>query len=145
MLELDNKKIFDQYNIKNTKQRNIVFNILKSTDSSLTAEEIFIKTQDQEICNMNLSTVYRILNTFVSNNIVCKTTIGDNEKNVFGLNLGEHGHFLICLSCRKMIKIAHCPIEEYEQELQNKTKFKITGHRLEVYGYCPLCSSKNEV
>jgi Fur family ferric uptake transcriptional regulator len=41
-----------------------------------------------------------------------------------------------------MITIGHCPIEDYENSLQKTTDFDITGHKLEVYGYCPQCKNK---
>ncbi len=141
MREIDNKEIFSKYGIINTKQRNIVFDILRKADSPLTAEEIFIKVQNSNV-SMNFSTVYRVLNTFVSKNIVLKNSIGEDEKSVFELNMKEHNHYLICISCKKMIKIGHCPLKEYEDQLQQNTKFNITGHKLEVYGYCPECTSK---
>lgn len=143
MRETDNRETFNEYGIRNTKQRNIVFNILKNADTPLTAEEIFIKTQGTND-SMNFSTIYRILNTFVSKNMALKRNIGEDEKSVFELNLEEHSHYLICISCKKMIKIEHCPLEEYEGRLQNDTKFHIMGHKLEVYGHCPACICKKE-
>lgn len=143
MKETDNKEIFNKYRIRNTKQRNIVFNILRNADSPLTAEEVFIETQGAND-SMNFSTIYRILNIFVSKDMVLKTNIGEDDKNMFELKLEEHGHYLICISCKKMIKIGHCPLEEYENQLQKNTKFHITGHKLEVYGYCPTCTNKRE-
>lgn len=143
MRETDNKEIFNNYKIRNTKQRNIILNILKNTGSPLTAEDIFIKTQSANDY-MNFSTVYRILNTFVSKNMILKTSISGDEKNMFELNLEEHSHYLICTLCKNMIKIGQCPLEEYESQLQKSTKFHITGHKLEVYGYCPTCISKKE-
>jgi len=135
---IDNKEIFSKHGIKNTKQRNVILDILKNTDSPITAEEIFIRSQDSNV-NMNFSTVYRILNTFVLKDIAIKTSIGEDDKNLYELNMEEHSHYLICLSCKKMIKIGHCPLEEYESQIQRNTKFRIIGHKLEIHGYCPEC------
>ncbi|CAK7003061.1 hypothetical protein CIW83_13465 [Tissierella sp. P1] len=138
MRRIDNKEIFSKHGIKNTKQRNVILDILKKTDSPITAEEIFIRSQDSNV-NMNFSTVYRILNTFVLKDIAIKTSIGEDDKNLYELNMEEHSHYLICLSCKKMIKIGHCPLEEYESQIQRNTKFHIIGHKLEIHGYCPEC------
>jgi len=143
MIKIDNKEIFSKYRIKNTKQRNVVLDILKSSDAPMTAEEIFIETQGSNI-SMNFSTVYRILNTFVSKDIVIKSSIGEEDKNMYELNKEEHSHYLICNSFKRMIKIGHCPLEEYENQIQKNTKFHITGHKLEIYGYCPECAENKD-
>ena len=141
MKETGNREIFNRYGIKNTRQRNIIFNILKKANSPLTAEQIFLECKKIDD-SMSFSTVYRILNTFILKDMVVKTSITEDNKSMFELNHEEHKHYLVCVSCSKMITIGHCPIEDYENSLQKTTDFDITGHKLEVYGYCPQCKNK---
>jgi Fur family ferric uptake transcriptional regulator len=68
--------------------------------------------------------------------------LGDNRA-LFELNRMVHKHYLVCLECKKMKAIECCPIEDYEKSLAKQTDYLISGHRLDIYGYCPKCREKH--
>ena len=140
MRNLSNIEIFKKYEIKNTKNRNIILDILREGEL-LTAEEIYIKAKEIDE-TINLSTIYRTLNTFELKGIVIKSSIVQDDKTRFKLNYTDHMHYLICLSCHKEIELEHCPISGYDLFLEEKTDFHIISHKLELYGYCPKCKKK---
>jgi Fur family transcriptional regulator, ferric uptake regulator len=140
--ESDNKEFFTSQGIKNTKQRNLIFDVLKGSDLPLTAEQIFLELKDID-ASINLSTVYRILDVYVSKGIALKIGISDGNKTMFELNRMEHKHHLVCVGCKKMISVDGCPFEEYEKVLQSKMGFDVTGHKLEIFGYCKECKLEN--
>lgn len=137
----NNKELFKKHGIKNTKQRNIILEILKEAKKPLTAEEIFLQSKEIDE-NISLSTVYRVLNTFISKDIVNKMAIVEENISVFELNKIDHEHYLLCIGCNKVVEIKHCPIRTYENSLEEATDFDIVGHKLELYGYCPECKEK---
>ncbi|PKM58148.1 MAG: transcriptional repressor [Firmicutes bacterium HGW-Firmicutes-3] len=138
---LDNKILFAEKGIKNTKQRNMTYNILIQENLPVTAELIFLKIKalDEKI---SLSTVYRILEVFISKGLVIKRNLSEDNMAVFEINNMEHKHHLICYCCKKMQVIKGCPLGAYEKILQKETDYDISGHRLEIYGYCPDCKEK---
>ncbi len=136
-----NNKKFSSNGIKNTKQRNLVFDVLKGEDRALTADEIYIKLTEQEN-SISLSTIYRILDVFVSKGLILKTNTFNGKKSVYEINRMKHKHYLICTNCNKNIEINHCPLEGLEKSLAKETKYKIVGHKLDIYGYCPECQEK---
>lgn len=138
----DNGEIFKEYGIKNTKQRNILLDILKEGKDPLTAEEIFLKARKVDK-HINLSTIYRILNIFVLKNIAIKLNLEQENKSMFQLNIMDHDHYIICVSCHKKVSIDHCPIIGYEYFMKERTDFDIIGHKLEIYGYCPKCKNRD--
>lgn len=142
MINLSNTEIFKKYEIKNTKNRNIILDILRE-GKLLTAEEIFLKARDLDRA-INLSTIYRNLNTFETKGIVIKSNIAQEDKTRFKLNHMDHRHYLLCLSCHKKIGLENCPISGYDLFLEERTDFDIVGHKLEVYGYCPRCRGNRE-
>lgn len=137
---INNKMIFKKYKIKNTEQRNIILDILKEKEP-LTAEEIFMKAREKDK-NINLSTIYRTINIFVSKGIAIKLNIERENKSMFQLNTMDHQHYIRCISCNKKISIDDCPIKGYKYFLEESTDFHIIGHNLEIYGYCPKCKDK---
>jgi Fur family ferric uptake transcriptional regulator len=138
----DNGELFKKCGIKNTKQRNILLDILREEKGPLTAEEIFSKARkvDQHI---NLSTIYRTLNIFVSKNIAVKLNVEQENKSMFQLKILDHDHYIICVSCHKKVSIDHCPIIGYEHFIKERTDFDIIGHKLEIFGYCPKCKNRS--
>lgn len=133
------KEIFRKNNIKITKQREWVFHMLMHASVPLTAEEIFVKQMEEE-GKISLSTIYRILDVFVSKGLVQKSNISDNKAVYEVIGIG-HKHHLICSSCGKIIALDHCPIEEYEKTLVESTGFEITSHKLAFFGCCPACKN----
>ena len=96
-------------------------------------------TAKQADDTISLSTIYRILELFNKKNIVRRTTLLEDDKAVFELNHIEHRHHLICLGCKKIIDIEHCPLDSFEKDLEASTDFSIVDHKLELYGYCKEC------
>jgi Fur family ferric uptake transcriptional regulator len=130
--------IIRQYNLKLTKPRMLVLNLLLSRQEVLTADEIYeflVRTGS----SLNFSTVYRTLETFTEKKITEKVKMPDSRKAGFLLFTMSHTHNLICLGCHKVIPIHGCPLKAFNEELAAETRFEIVGHDLTVYGYCEKC------
>ena len=128
--------------LKITKQRIAILDILEKNVNPITAEDIYAKLMEDDI-SINLSTVYRILEIFAGKDLVIKLNIAGNNKSLFERNLMDHKHYLVCTECKKILAINYCPLGSYEQTLEQETKFKISGHKLDVYGLCPQCQKKS--
>ena len=126
--------------IKKTRQRKCVLSVLQRSSSPLSAMEICKQTENED-CPVWLSSVYRILELFVKENVVVKTMISDSEMALYELNKNQHKHYAICLNCHKVIEMDNCPLEEFVPELAD-SDFHVLGHRLEMYGYCKDCDQK---
>jgi Fur family ferric uptake transcriptional regulator len=127
--------------LKKTRGRENVMKTLEAAKCPVTAEKIFweLKKQRKEI---SLSTVYRILGTLVKKEIAKRTGSDENGRAMFELNRHIHRHYLVCLGCHKMIPVEHCPLGELEKRLEQETGFSVTGHSLEIYGYCADCQKQ---
>ncbi len=130
-------------NIKWTKQRKAVYRILHETTEPLTATQIFAALQKEEIENLALSTVYRILTTFEEQKLVNRSAFMGEETSRYELNRGEHTHYAVCLDCHKRVPLEHCPFGHLNLERETEG-FTITAHKLELYGYCTKCQKKHE-
>lgn len=137
----DNKAVFAKYGLKNTKHRNLIYNILKDSDCPLTMEDIFLELKDVDT-SISFSTVYRVLEAFAAKRIAEKSNSSTDGKSAFELNPTAHKHRLICIGCKKMVAIEGCPLGEFSKSLEKNTQFDITAHRLELFGYCPDCRDK---
>ena len=133
-----NLNIFKDNQIKNTKQRSVILDILKNSEESLTAEEMFLLAKDIDE-TISLSTIYRTLTLFVEKNLLIKMSSIEENLAKYSLNKADHAHYLICLGCKEKIEINYCPLSVYEEKLEVTYKFEITGHKLEIFGYCQKC------
>lgn len=122
--------IFEKYNLKRTEQRKTLLDILENSGIPLSAEDIFKKTN-----NISLATIYRALDTFSKSGILNKISVGADEKKYYELSSNNHRHYAVCINCKRMEYIDFCPVEKLSLK-----DFQITGHRLELYGYCKNCS-----
>ena len=132
------KELLNREGIKSTRHRNAILKLLEESESPLTAEQLFIALRDKTT-SIDLSTVYRTLDTFASKSLVIKSNRVDDGKALFELNHNEHKHHLLCVGCHKLISIEDCPMEELQHVLKKKIDFDVTGHKLEIYGYCHDC------
>ena len=127
--------------LKNTKRRAAILEILERQPQPVTAGQIFMELSRLKVPT-SLSTVYRELDSLVANSLVVKAKINESEKAFYEYNRMVHKHYLICLGCKKMIAIDACPLKPFEEKLEKQTHFRITDHRLNLYGYCPECQAK---
>lgn len=130
-------EILKREGMKSTRHRNAILLLLEQSEDPRTAEELYISLREKT-ASINLSTVYRTLDTFVSKNLVTKSTMDDGKAR-YELNQHEHKHHLFCVGCHKVISIEDCPMGELQEILKKKIDFDVTGHKLEIYGYCHNC------
>ena len=136
------KDILKNDGLKNTKHRNSILNIIEKSPQPITAEQIYIELINKDI-SINLSSVYRILNTLAEKTLIVKTNMTGDNKAMFEINKFEHTHHLLCVVCKKIILVDECPFEEYEKKLKEKMGFNILGHKLEIFGVCKNCNNCN--
>ena len=121
-----------------TKQRKMILDLLGKTEQPKSAEMILLELPNH---TMNLSTVYRTLDTFFIQGLVSKS----NMKNTayYYINKKDHHHYMICLGCQKMYEI-DCHLDHIADQVAKEHHFKITHHDMTVYGYCSQCQLNQE-
>ena len=132
--------------IKKTKQREEIFRILTSALEPMSAVDIYnrlLKTMPD--AGFAISTVYRSLAVFEEKGYVVKTSLTGSDMSYFEWCQGQHRHYAVCLKCHKLIPLRNCPFEHMKIDTEEDLKidaaenFTVTGHKLELYGYCKGC------
>ncbi|MGE5481445.1 MAG: Fur family transcriptional regulator [Bacteroidota bacterium] len=123
--------------IRNTRQRRLILEVLRSTDSHPTADWIYQQVRDK-LPNISLGTIYRNLKTLAENGEVLELNFGSTFSRFDG-KAEPHYHFF-CEKCGRLFDVFEVPvIHELTQEAQQATGWKVLGHRLEFYGICGDC------
>lgn len=131
---------FKESGLKNTKQRKAILDILSSDQQPLAAEAVYLALKQKQI-DVNLSTVYRSLETMSAKGVVRKVSVAGDNRMLYELNEHTHQHYLVCVNCKKIQPVGHCPLDAYEKTVAKDTKYAIMGHRLDIYGLCPECQA----
>lgn len=125
--------------LKWTKQRKSVYGVLWETAEPLSAIQIYNRVEKQNDGEeYAVSTIYRILAAFEERGLVEKSTWMGDGTVLYELNRGGHTHYAVCLECHRRIPLQNCPFAHIHME-KDTDGFTVTGHKLELYGYCKDC------
>ena len=127
-----------QNNLKITKQRRTVLKAFLECKNHISVEELYnivLKTEPK----VGLATVYRTLALLTKSGLALEMDFGDGQKRYESThNIVHHDH-MICTECGKIIEFNHPLIEKYQEEVAKENRFKITSHKLDLFGYCQDC------
>jgi Fur family ferric uptake transcriptional regulator len=143
-MEITKKKFrtfIEQKNLRYTHQRDLLIEELYLNQGHLTPDEFYeiIKTKYPEI---GKATVYRTLKLLEEAKIISKIDFGDGKIR-YELCAGkEHHDHLICQNCGRSIEVIDPKIESLQDKLAKEHGYKLTGHRLYLYGICKNCQNK---
>jgi len=120
---------------RNTKQKEVIEQILSSMNSFFTAEDIYklVKKKDNQI---GIATIYRFLNGLKNENKLYSYVC--DRKTLFSKEKKSHCHF----TCEKTGKIIHFDIDniDFLKKVKEKIPGSISSFQLEVRGVCDSCS-----
>ncbi len=129
--------------IKKTRQRIDIFKVLYSASQPLSAAEIFGALNSGAGDKYAFSTVYRNLLAFEKAGVVMKSVLSTEDNALYELKRDTHKHYAVCLSCHVKIPIKACPLHDLTHDIEDTLPdFQVTGHQLEIYGYCDKCRAK---
>lgn len=127
--------------LKNTKTRELIKALLDSSNSPLSAYDIFDALKSQGV---TLSSIYRTLDTFYKNSIISKEITTDGVS-LYSIPKEEHSHFLECKNCHKVIELNYCPYHKVNAQIKAKHHFVVDEHNVVIYGLCPDCYTNNSI
>ena len=130
------EEILKKNNLKVTRGRKAILEVLTEADKSLGVESILKECKEKGV-SINLSTVYRALEMFEDKGIVDKFTVNDGISS-YKLKGKEHKHMLQCSICHKQVEVP-CPMKQVEEIVESETGFVLTEHNLIMKGVCEQC------
>ncbi len=128
--------------IRITPQRLAVLEFLVLSEAHPTADEIY-KALGDRFPNMSHATVYNNLHLFVRLGFVKELTYGDDSSR-FDFTSTEHYH-AICEVCGDVSDLYYPVLDDVDEVADSLIGFKVTKHRMEVYGVCSNCQDNAEV
>ena len=125
-------------NLKITKQRRTVLKIFLESKDHVSVEELYntvLKTEPK----IGLATVYRTLALLTKSGLALEMDFGDGQKRYESSYRSVHHDHMVCTECGKILEFNHPLIEKYQEEMAKQKNFKITSHKLDLFGLCKDC------
>ncbi|MBM4287135.1 MAG: transcriptional repressor [Deltaproteobacteria bacterium] len=106
-------------------------------------EELILRLR-QKGKRASRASVYRTLALLVESGLVQEVFYEDGHMHYEHIYGHEHHCHLRCLKCRKIVEFRNGAVEEAEKRIGGEHNFEVTGHRLEILGFCPDCREKKK-
>ncbi|QWR78698.1 transcriptional repressor [Candidatus Magnetomonas plexicatena] len=137
---------FEQYlnsrQLKMTTQRELILEVFLTNAKHISAEELYHIVSDKDN-SIGQATVYRTMRLLTDSAIARESEFGDGiHRYEPSFGISHHDH-LVCLQCAKKIEIYDEKIEKQQELIAKKHGFKMTNHRMDLFGVCGDCLMSN--
>lgn len=130
---------------KLTKGQQAVLEALERSSLPLSAQDIYLELRGTER-EVGLATVYRSLEALQALGRIQLIDVRDDKAQrgtqdyyLISTTTKHSQHHLICLACKRVVPLDHCPVGDLETHLSHDHGFKISYHVLDFYGTCDSC------
>ena len=128
-----------EHKLKITKQRRAVLNVFLQCKNHVSVEELYAIVSEQEP-KIGLATIYRTLALLTKSGLALEMDFGDGQKRYESSYMNPHHDHMVCTECGTIIEFNHPLIEKYQEEIALQNGFKITSHKLDLFGHCSNCT-----
>src|ERR1700722_18070450 len=130
--------------LKQTRQRSLIVSIFLATGGHLDVDQLLatVRRTDPKV---SAATVYRTMKLLTELGIAHAQQFGDGHTRYESAVDRHHHDHLICTVCGKIIEFENDRIEVLQDAVARKHGFRVTRHKLELYGVCRDCQSREPV
>lgn len=127
-----------EHGLKSTRQRSLIIDTFFDLEGHLTVEELWgkVRQADQRV---SVATVYRTMKLLAECGLAHARNFGDGQTR-YEAAIGRHHHdHLICTRCNTIVEFENDRIEALQDAIADSHGFKVTSHKMELYGLCSSC------
>ncbi|WGW03168.1 Fur family transcriptional regulator [Tropicibacter oceani] len=118
--------------LRMTGQRSTIAEVLEESHDHPDVEELYARAAARDP-KISIATVYRTVKLFDEAGILDKVDFGDGRARYEDAERAHHDH-LIDVKTGKVIEFVDPEIEALQERIAKKLGYKLTGHRMELYG-----------
>jgi Fur family ferric uptake transcriptional regulator len=125
---------------RNTKQRQLILEIIQQAKEHLDAEQIYERVRQMSPA-ISLSTVYRNLQLFTKAGLLAEHQF-DGLRRRYEIATRSSHHHLMCMGCGRIFEFS-CPSSDgLKTRITREKGFKVTDAEVRLVGYCPECQRR---
>ena len=121
--------------LKNTRQREVIFEIFVNSPDHVAIDELLERVQGQ-MAGVGYATVYRTLKLFVEAGVAHERRFQDGQTRYERVQVGEHHDHLLCRTCGHIFEFEDELIEQRQNDVARARGLRVVAHRHEIYGEC---------
>jgi Fur family ferric uptake transcriptional regulator len=128
--------------LRSTAQRRLIVDTFFGNASHMTIEDLLneVRVHDRGI---GYATVYRTLKLLAECGVASERKFGDGlSRYELADDASAHHDHLICINCGTITEFEEPRIEVLQDEVAARNGFRVTSHKLEMYGICRDCTTK---
>ena len=136
-------QLLKERGLKSTRQREEIVRLFVESGSHLSVDELYQQVRQRDP-RIGYATVYRTLKLMTESGWASSRQFGDRMTRFEHHAEGAHHDHLICLACGKIVEFESERIEALQFRIARRQGFRISDHKLELYGYCPVCTPRKD-
>jgi Fur family ferric uptake transcriptional regulator len=129
-------RYLEDHNLKHTKQREAILDVFLEATGHITSDDLYQRVRDNHP-NIGYTTVYRTMKLLCDAGLASERHFDDGITR-FEIAHEHHDH-LVCMRCGKIIEFECAMIENTQDEIAARYRFRVLRHRHELYGHCSSC------
>lgn len=118
--------------LRMTEQRRVIARVISRSDDHPDVDTLHARAMAVDP-RISLATVYRTVKVFEEADLLDRLDFGDGRAR-YEARAREHHDHLIDLATGEVIEFVDPEIEALQERIAARLGFKLTGHRLELYG-----------
>lgn len=126
------------HGLRSTAQRRLVTEVFFRTPGHFSIEEMLDMVREEDP-KVGYATVYRTLKLLKESGLANERNFGDGVTRYEVAQEDSHHDHLICVDCKRIVEFEDPKIEELQEQLAKRYKFRLVSHKHELYGVCPQC------
>lgn len=126
-----------------TGQRELIASTFFRNKGHVSAEELHGQVRKIS-AGIGFATVYRTIKLLSDAGLAKGRDFGDGFARYEPAIHKEHHDHLICTKCGRIVEFENDRIEELQQTVARKHGFRITDHKMELYGVCGTCRGRGQ-
>lgn len=131
-----------EHGLKLTHQRELIAQLFLNQDH-ITVEDLYNQVAKKDH-SIGIITVYRTLKLLCQWELAQERHFGKGKTIYDNVAWKSHHDHLICTHCGRIIEFENFQIEEFQENVARQHDFRITFHKLELYGLCKACETVRE-
>jgi Fur family ferric uptake transcriptional regulator len=131
-----------QHGFRVTRQRAIILQVLCELDGHVSAEEVFNQVSLHRR-DVDLSTVYRTLETLHKLDIVSQTDLGHGCTEYEIVGRRPH-HHLVCQYCGQIIELKDAYLAPIAESIRKDFAFDLASSHFAIFGVCDACREQKQ-
>ena len=130
-----------QHGLKSTRQRTLIVDSFFEQGGHVSVDELVGQVRQKDP-HVSTATVYRTMKLLTECGLAQARHFGDGQTRYESAAGRDHHDHLICTSCGSIVEFENERIEALQQAVAKRHGFRLTGHKMELYGVCRDCQQK---